>query len=152
MIAAELSGIPYLDVDHLKLKALEKGGSSALLARMTHGNSKVWIIKAGFLDRRADAVELHMGEPETFRELVLKNYYYATSLRRYLKKNERAITGHLNPFKRAFIQGFLRNPSFLVVSLAIVQIVMYITSLLGLLAPEKTSTKRDSMNSLAQGH
>ena len=96
------------------------------------------LVKAGFLVKRVDAVEWHMGEPETFRELVLKNYYYACSLRRYLKKNERAIVDHLNPFKRAFIQGFLKNPSFLVVSLAVVQIVMYITSLLGLLASGDT--------------
>jgi len=108
------------------------------------------LVEAGFLVKRVDAVEWHMGEPETFRELVLKNYYYAGGLRRYLKKNERAIVDHLNPFKRAFIQGFLKNPSFLVVSLAVVQIVMYITSLLGLLAPGKTSTKRDSLNSFTQ--
>ena len=96
------------------------------------------LIEAGFLVKRVDAVEWHMGEPETFRELVLKNYYYAGSLRRYLKKNERAIVDHLNPFKRAFIQGFLKSPSLLVVSLAVVQITMYITSLLGLLASGKT--------------
>lgn len=94
--------------------------------------------EAGFFVKRVDAVEWHMGEPETFRELVLKNYYYAVNLRRYLKKNKRAIVDHLNPFKRAFIQGFLKNPSPLVVSLAVVQITMYITSLLGLLASGKT--------------
>lgn len=96
------------------------------------------LINAGFYVRKVNAVEWHIGEPETFGELVLRNYYYACNLLPYLKKNKRAITEHLNPFKIAFLEGFLKNPSPLIISLAVVQITMYITSLLGLLASEKT--------------
>lgn len=96
------------------------------------------LVEAGFYVTSVDAVEWHVGEPRTFRELVLKNYRYMTSLRRYLKKNKRAVAGHLNPFKTSLVIGFLKNPSPLVVSLAVVQITVYLTSLLGLLAPEKT--------------
>jgi len=92
------------------------------------------LVKAGFRVKRVDAVEWHVGEPETFRELVLRNYYYGKALRKYLRENKRAIVGHLNPFKTAFIAGFLKNPSPLVISLAVVQITTYMTSLLGLLA------------------
>lgn len=95
------------------------------------------LISAGFYVRKVNAVEWHIREPESFRELVLRNYYYAGSLRPYLKKNKRAIAEHLNPFKIAFLEGFLKNPSPLITSLAVVQITMYITSLLGLLTSEK---------------
>lgn len=97
------------------------------------------LLEAGFHVRRVEAVEWHIGEPETFRELVVRNYYYGKTLRKYLEKNRRAIAGQLNPFKISFIEGFLKNPSPLFVSLAVVQVTMYITSLLGLLASGNAS-------------
>ena len=99
------------------------------------------LVVAGFRVRRVDAVEWHVGEPETFRELVLRNYYYGKGLRKYLRENKRAIVGHLNPFKTAFVAGFLKNPSPLVISLAVVQITTYITSLLGLLSSWASFTR-----------
>ena len=99
------------------------------------------LVRAGFRVRRVDAVEWHVGEPETFRELVVRNYYYGKGLRKYLRENRRAIVGHLNPFKTAFIAGFLKNPSPLVISLAVVQITTYMTSLLGLLASWASFTR-----------
>lgn len=100
------------------------------------------LVEAGFHVKMVDAIEWHVGEPRTFRELVLKNYHYATSLRRYLKKNRRAVAGHLNPFKTSLAKGFLKNPSHLIASLAVVQIALYLTSLLGLLASEITPATR----------
>lgn len=99
------------------------------------------LVKAGFRVKRVDAVEWHVGEPENFRELVVRNYYYGKALRKYLRENERAIADHLNPFKTAFIGGFLKNPSPLVISLAVVQITTYMTSLLGLLLSRASVTR-----------
>ncbi|MDH5461884.1 MAG: glycosyltransferase [Candidatus Bathyarchaeota archaeon] len=91
------------------------------------------LIEEGYGIKQVDAVEWHIGEPESLRELVLKNYYYAGNLRHYLKKNKRAIVNHLNPFKISLMNGIIEQPSLLFFSLAIVQIVIYITSVLGML-------------------
>lgn len=104
------------------------------------------LIEAGFLVKRVDAVEWHMGEPETFRELVLRNYYYGTALREYLKRNKRAIAGHLKPFKLNFLRGIIREPSLLLIPLAIVQITLYIVISLGLIVG--TRAYRHSFNSI----
>lgn len=95
------------------------------------------LVETGFHVKRVDAVEWHMGEPETFRELVLKNYYFGKALQEYLKKNKRAIAGHLKPFKLSFLRGIIREPSLLLIPLAIVQVTLYIVISLGLIAGTK---------------
>jgi glycosyltransferase involved in cell wall biosynthesis len=95
------------------------------------------LLEEGFHVRRAEAVEWHIGEPETFRELVLRNYYYGKALRGYLRKNRRAIAGHLKPFKLSLLRGIVREPSLLLISLAIFQIALYIVVSLGLITGTK---------------
>lgn len=95
------------------------------------------LVEAGFHVKKVDAVEWHIGEPETFRELVLRNYYYGQALREYLKKNKRAIVGHLKPFKLSFLRGIIREPSLLLMPLMIFQITLYIVVFLGLIAGTK---------------
>jgi len=104
------------------------------------------LVEAGFHVKRVDAVEWHMGEPETFRELVLRNYYYGKALREYLKRNKRAIAGHLKPFKLNFLKGIIREPSLLLIPLATVQITLYIVISLGLIVG--TRAYRHSFNSI----
>ncbi len=96
------------------------------------------LLEVGFRIKRVEAVEWHIGEPETFRELVLRNYYYGKALRGYLRKNRRAIAGHLKPFKLSFLRGIVREPSLLVIPLAIFQIALYIVVSLGLITGTKT--------------
>jgi len=95
------------------------------------------LVEAEVHVKRVDAVEWHIGEPETFRELVLRNYYYGKALRKYLKKNKRAIAGHLNPFKLSFLTGIIREPSLLLIPLAFAQITLYIVFSLGWIAGTK---------------
>ncbi|MGQ9719528.1 MAG: glycosyltransferase [Nitrososphaerales archaeon] len=92
------------------------------------------LIEAGLRVKKVDAVEWHIGEPGTYRELILKGYYYGKTLPIYLKKNKGALTGNLNPFKSEYLRGILKEPSLLVLSLIIVQITTYMTTILGFLA------------------
>lgn len=95
------------------------------------------LVEAGVHIKRVDAVEWHIGEPETFRELVLRNYYYGKTLREYLKKNKRAIAEHLKPFRLSFLTGIVREPSLLLIPLAIVQIALYMVFSLGWISGTK---------------
>ena len=97
------------------------------------------LLDAGYLIRKVNAIEWHIGEPKTLKEFVLKKCYYGKTLKRYLKRDRRVIYTHLNPFKLELLKGVLKNPSLLIFGLGVIQIVDYIVTLL-----ELTTTGKDS--------
>jgi GT2 family glycosyltransferase len=98
------------------------------------------LIEAGLRVKKVDAIEWHIGEPKTYRELILKGYYYGKALPIYLKRNRGALARNLNPFKSEYLKGILNEPSLLVLSLIIVQMTIYMTTILGFL--EEFSTRK----------
>ena len=91
------------------------------------------LLNAGYRIKKINAIEWHIGEPETLKEFIQKKCYYGKALKRYLKRDKRALFTHLNPFKLGLLKGLLKKPSPLAIGLGIIQITAYIATVLGLI-------------------
>jgi len=101
------------------------------------------LVKAGAkIARTRHSFELHIGEPTSLKEFIIKNAYYGTSARAYLRKNPNPL--HMTPlrptyFKREYAAYIARRwPAgiFLIPSIKTVQIL---AMLIGFIF--KTNTK-----------
>ena len=94
------------------------------------------LVSNGFKIGRIEAQEIHLGEPKTLKDVVLKHYYYGKTLRLFVRKNPEKGKAQLSPIRLAFIRNttdFVDNPA-LAVGFFIFQFVRYVSAALGCLA------------------
>ena len=94
------------------------------------------LLKMGVKIGRTRYFEIHLGEPKSLREVVVKNYYYGKSLAKYFTKNPKVA--HLSPVRRTFLRPeiikLLSLNSFYIIYLIIfLKFVQSVAAFLGLL-------------------
>lgn len=99
-----------------------------LLARLLEGGYKVG---------RVNAVEWHIGEPQTLREIALRNFYYGKTVMAYFGKRGKLAVNQLSPFKPNLFFKIVRSGSPFIFSLAVVDLVRWTSSLLGMISSFK---------------
>jgi len=81
----------------------------------------------------ADAIEWHIGEPETLKEIAKRNFYYGKVVRAYFAKRKNYAWRQLSPFKISLFGSLVKTGSPYLPSLAVVDTIRWTSSLLGLI-------------------
>ena len=71
------------------------------------------LLKAGYRVGRTRSGEVHLDEPKTLKEIYEKQYFYGTTLRNFLSRNEDRGLRQLLPLRTAYLRhwrDFVRNP------------------------------------------
>jgi GT2 family glycosyltransferase len=63
------------------------------------------LIKGGYKIGRIRAKEIHLGEPRTLKEIVLKHYYYGKTLPPYMQSDSNDAAKRLSPIRISFIHN-----------------------------------------------
>jgi len=82
-----------------------------------------------------DAVEWHIGEPETLRDIAKRSFYYGKAVRAYFKKRKEFAVRQLSPFKLGLFWMLVRSGSPYLFSLAVVDVTRWMSSWFGLACP-----------------
>ena len=91
------------------------------------------ILEHGYKVGAIKSKELHIGEPKTLREIVIKNYFYGKIIRKFLKANPQRGRKQISPVRLAFVRNwreFLNQP-LLTLGFFIYQTVKYSSASLG---------------------
>jgi len=91
------------------------------------------LLDRGYKVGSVDAVEWHIGEPQTLREIAKRNFYYGKTVRSYFRKRGTLAVRQLSPFKPHLICNLVKTGSPYLFSLAIVDLVRWISSVFGLI-------------------
>jgi len=91
------------------------------------------LLKHGYRVGNVDAVEWHIGEPLTLRGVSRRSFYYGKMVRRYFRKHGRLAVKQLSPFKPSLILSLIKTRSPYLFSLAIVDLVRWASSIIGLI-------------------
>lgn len=103
------------------------------------------MLREGFEIGSTDAVEIHLGEPRTLREVAKKNFYYGRTFPGFLAKNPDRGWRQLSPIRPAFIRNyreFLRHP-VLALSFLVYQTVKYSSASAGFVMELAAKTIRE---------
>lgn len=71
------------------------------------------LLKRGFKIGKINAVEVHIGEPRSLREIAQKHYYYGKTIEEFIKKNPERGKKQLKIIRPAFIKHgkeFVKHP------------------------------------------
>lgn len=71
------------------------------------------LVAAGYRVARANAGEIHLGEPRSLREIIVKSWIYGKQLTVFVDKNRGRGVQQLNPVRAAYFRNwrkFLRRP------------------------------------------
>ena len=79
-----------------------------------------------------DAVEWHIGEPETLRDIAKRSFYYGKVVRAYFKKRKKLAVRQLTPFKLSLFWMLVSSGSPYLFSLAVVDVTRWMSSWFGL--------------------
>jgi glycosyltransferase involved in cell wall biosynthesis len=90
------------------------------------------LLEGGYRIGRVDAVEWHIGEPKTLRDIARRNFYYGKVVRPYFRKRGRLAVRQLSPFKPSLILALIRSGNPCVLSLGVVDLTRWISSILGI--------------------
>jgi len=90
------------------------------------------LLEFGYRIGSVDAVEWHIGEPETLRDIARRNFYYGKVVSSYFKKRGNYAVSQLSPFKPRLFWVLVKSGSPYLVSLAVVDVVRWLSSLFGL--------------------
>lgn len=63
-------------------------------------------LAAGFRYGRIRAIERHLGEPKSLKDIFRKSFFYGQEMARYFRKNPRRAAQQLNPARFAFFRHF----------------------------------------------
>ena len=91
------------------------------------------LVGEGFRFGRIGAQEVHIGEPRSLKEVVLKHVYYGKKIRDFLRKYPHEPFSQLSPVRMAYLRhwrDFLNDPRLLV-GFFVYQIVRYTSALFG---------------------
>jgi hypothetical protein len=78
------------------------------------------------------AIEWHVGESETLRDIAKRSFYYGRVVRTYLNKRGGFAVRQLSPLKPGLFLELVKTGSPYLPSLAIVDVTRWVSSLLGL--------------------
>ncbi len=84
----------------------------------------------------ANAIEWHIGEPETLMDVVKRSVYYGKTVGRYFKKRKGVARRQLSPFKPGLYLMLIRTGSPYLVSLFVVDVTRWLSSIVGLLSAD----------------
>jgi hypothetical protein len=93
------------------------------------------LVHLGFKIGRIKAREVHIGEPRTLKDIVLKHIYYGKKIKEFIKQNPGLSLTQLNPLRIAYVRhrkSFLRNPK-LTLGFFLYQYVRYLSAIAGYL-------------------
>jgi hypothetical protein len=82
----------------------------------------------------ANAIEWHIGEPETLMDVVKRSVYYGKTVGRYFRKRKGVARRQLSPFKPGLSLMLIRTGSPYLVSLFVVDVTRWLSSIVGLLS------------------
>jgi glycosyltransferase involved in cell wall biosynthesis len=97
------------------------------------------ILKSGYHIARIGAVELHLGEPLTLKDIARKHYYYGKTLVTFVDKNPDRASSQLSPLRPAFAKSwrkFCRQPD-VTMGFFVYQFVRYFSAGMGYLVAYK---------------
>jgi glycosyltransferase involved in cell wall biosynthesis len=80
-----------------------------------------------------DAIEWHIGEPQTLRDIAKRNFYYGKKVRSYFRKRGKLAVNQLSPFKPELFYVLVKSGSPYLFVLVIVDLVRWFSSFLGLI-------------------
>jgi glycosyltransferase involved in cell wall biosynthesis len=109
-------------------KSLVIGEDLDLYARLLGGKFRVG---------NANAIEWHMGEPETLKDISRRSFYYGKAARSFFSKRGTSGVRQLSPFKAGLFWALAKTGSRYIISLAIVDVTRWTSSLFGLMLSEK---------------
>jgi len=90
---------------------------------------------AGYKTGRVSAVETHIDEIDSLKEIFAKSFYYGMNSWIYIKRNPKYAAKQLMPIRQAFIRNYrmlLQNP-LLSIGLVLFKVVQYGSASIGLL-------------------
>jgi glycosyltransferase involved in cell wall biosynthesis len=121
----------------LKLGGFDKmlviGEDLDLYARLREGKFRV-----GY----SNAIEWHIGEPETLRDISRRSFYYGKGVRSFFMKRGTSGVHQLSPFKPSLFWAIIKTGSPYIFSLVIVDLTRWTSSLLGLMLSERVANAR----------
>ncbi|MEM3550351.1 MAG: glycosyltransferase [Candidatus Bathyarchaeia archaeon] len=100
------------------------------------------LLECGYKVGRVNAVEWHIGEPQTLRDVARRNFYYGKNVLAYFGKRGKLAVKQLSPFKPSLFFKIVRSGSPFIFSLAVVDMVRWMSSLAGMLCSINLSEKR----------
>lgn len=89
------------------------------------------LLEHGYRIGGVDAVEWHIGEPETLRDIARRNFYYGKVVGSYFRKRGNYALSQLSPFKPRLFWMLVKSGSPYLASLAVVDVVRWLSSLFG---------------------
>lgn len=92
----------------------------------------------GFSIGSVNAVEWHVGEPETLRDVVRRSLYYGKVVKTYLNKRKGLAVRQLSPLKLGLLLALLKTGSPYLPSLLVVDLTRWMSTILGLLCSNRT--------------
>jgi glycosyltransferase involved in cell wall biosynthesis len=116
----------------LKLGGFDKrlviGEDLDLYARLVEGKFRVG---------HSNAIEWHIGEPETLKDISRRSFYYGKAVKSFFRKRGTSGVSQLSPFKPKLFWAIIKTGSKYIISLGIVDATRWTSSLLGLILSEK---------------
>jgi len=91
----------------------------------------------GFRIGSASAIEWHVGEPETLRDIAKRSFYYGKVVKPYLNKRKRLAVRQLSPLKPRLFLSLIETGSPYLPSLLVVDITRWMSTFLGLLSSNR---------------
>jgi len=91
----------------------------------------------GYFIGSVDAVEWHVGEPETFRDIVKRSFYYGKVVEAYFRKRRGLAVQQLSPFKPGLFLTLVKTGSPYLFSLGLIDVTRWISTLVGMLCVER---------------
>ena len=91
------------------------------------------LLEKGFRIGRIESEEVHLGEPKSLKEVVIKSFVYGRSLRKV--KKDQQLRKQLSPFRKAFIKNtyrFILHP-VLGLGLILMNFLKYLSFCVGIL-------------------
>jgi len=90
------------------------------------------LLERGYRVGSVDAVEWHIGEPETLKDIARRSFYYGKVVRSYFRKRKGVAVRQLSPFKPNLFWMLVKSGSPYLFSLAVVDVTRWISSWFGL--------------------
>ncbi|MDP3982646.1 MAG: glycosyltransferase [bacterium] len=93
-------------------------------------------VSAGFKWGRIEAIERHLGEPKSIRDIWSKHYFYGKHMVAYFRKHPKLATQQFNPVRGSYLRHFeiLLTHPVIFVGLVVMTVVKFTAGGLGFVA------------------
>jgi glycosyltransferase involved in cell wall biosynthesis len=99
------------------------------------------LLDSRFRIASCEAIEWHIGEPRTLKEIIRRSVYYGRTVNAYFAKRRSYAVRQLSPFKPELVWSLVKSGSPYLFSLMVVDAARWASSLLGImLARDHSST------------